>query len=59
MSQEYYGEQLNGQSELQVKYLGSHSDEYYTQGWKKVFESMKSSKVKRLILGIQILKFRS
>ena len=59
MWQEYYGEQLNGQLELQVKYLLGHLDEYYTQGWKKVFESIKSSKVKRLILGIQKIKFRS
>ena len=59
MWQEYYGEQLNGQLELQVKYILEHSDEYYTQGWKKVFESIRSSKVKRLILGIQNIKFRS
>ena len=31
------------------------SDEYYTQGWKKVFSSIKSAKVKKLVLGINFL----
>lgn len=33
------------------RYIKEYLDEYYTQGWKKVFQSIKSCKVRRLILG--------